>query len=156
MRKLKELETSTSASLNRRSGGSLRIGVPKKDSVPTSRIVPDLTQADRAYAIAMDGRRYEDTTRKKGVRVVKPEWGFKLVCQNCAAKCYGLSSSPIACPQCGTHFDPEAPLESCRSRPAAPAKPGQNGAKASIHFALAAQFVVVFRTLKVRHLRKLD
>ena len=121
MRKLKEFEPSTSASLNGRYGGRLRVGVPMKDSVPTSGIVPDLTQADRAYSIAMDGRRYEDSTRKEGVRVAKPEWGVKRVCQSCAAKCYGLSSSPIACPQCGTRFDPEAPLKSCRSWPAAPA-----------------------------------
>ncbi len=87
-------------------------------------IVPVLTQADRAYAIAMDGRRYEDTTRKEGVRVAKPEWGIKPVCQSCAAKCYGLSSSPIACPQCGTRLVPEAPVKSCRVRPAAPAKLG--------------------------------
>jgi hypothetical protein len=124
MRELKEFESSTSASLNRRYGGILRIGVPKKDSVPISGIVPGLTQADRAYAIAMDGRRYEDTTRKEGVRVAKPEWGNKPVCQSCAAKCYGLSSSPIACPQCGTRLDPEAPVKSCRVRPAAPAKLG--------------------------------
>ena len=117
-------QVARAAEENRRYGGRLRIGIPKKDSAPTSRIVPDSTEPNRAYAMAMNGRRYEDITRKEGVHVAKPEWGLKRVCQSCAAKCYGLGRSPIACPQCGTRFDPEAPLNSCRSRPAAPAKPG--------------------------------
>ena len=103
MRKPKEFEPSTSASLNRRYGGRLRIGIPKRNSVPTSRIVPDLTQPNRAYAMAMVGRRYEDITRTEGVRVAKPEWSVKRVCQSCATKFYGLGRSPIACPLCGTH-----------------------------------------------------
>ncbi len=53
-----------------------------------------------------------------GVRVAKPEWGVKRLCQSCATKFYDLSRSPIACPQCGARFDPEALLKS------APAKPG--------------------------------
>ncbi len=105
-------QVARAAEENRRYGGRLRIGISKKDSAPTSRIVPNLTPADRAYAIAMNSRRYEDITLKEGDRVAKPEWGVKRVCQSCAAKCYGLISSPIACPQCGTRFDPEAALKS--------------------------------------------
>ncbi len=96
---------------NRSYNGRLRIGIPEKDSEPTTRIVPDVTQPDRAYAMAMVGQRYEDITRKEGVRVAKSEWDVKRVCQSCASKCYGLGHSPIACPQCGTRFDLEAPLK---------------------------------------------
>ncbi len=96
---------------NRSYNGRLRIGIPEKDSEPTTRIVPDVTQPDCAYAMAMVGQRFEDITRKEGVRVAKLEWGVRRVCQSCASKCYGLGHSPIACPQCGTHFDPEAPLK---------------------------------------------
>ena len=56
--------------------------------------------------------------------MAKPEWGIKRVCQSCATKFYDLGRSPIACPQCGARFDPEALLKSSRSRPTAPAKPG--------------------------------
>ena len=94
---------------NRSYGGRLRLGIPNKDSEPTSRIVPDVTQPNRAYA--MDDQQYEDITRKEGARVAKPEWGVKRVCQSCASKCYGLGHSPIVCPQCGTRFDPEVPLK---------------------------------------------
>jgi hypothetical protein len=52
-----------------------------------------------------------------GAVVARPKWTVKRVCQSCAAKCYGLGRSLIACPQCGTRFNPEAPLKSCRSRP---------------------------------------
>jgi uncharacterized protein (TIGR02300 family) len=58
------------------------------------------------------------------VRVAKPEWGVKRVCQSCATKFYDLGRSPIACPQCGARFDPEALLKSRHGRVAAPAKPG--------------------------------
>ncbi len=57
--------------------------------------------------------------------MAKPEWGVKRICQSCAAKFYDLGRSPIACPQCGARFDPEALLKSRRSRPAAPAKPAR-------------------------------
>ncbi|MEE9209178.1 MAG: TIGR02300 family protein, partial [Kiloniellales bacterium] len=49
------------------------------------------------------------------MRVAKPEWGVKRICQSCAAKFYDLGRSPIACPQCGARFDPEALLKSRRS-----------------------------------------
>ncbi len=58
----------------------------------------------------------EDRLCRAGIKscseLAKPDWGVKRVCQSCAAKCYGLISSPIACPQCGTRFDPEAALKS--------------------------------------------
>ncbi len=60
-----------------------------------------------------------------GVRVAKPEWGVKRVCQSCETKFYDLGRSPIACPQCGARFDPEALLKSRLRQLAAPAKPGK-------------------------------
>ncbi|MEE8500438.1 MAG: TIGR02300 family protein [Kiloniellales bacterium] len=63
--------------------------------------------------------------------MAKPEWGIKRICQSCAAKFYDLGRSPIACPQCGARFDPEALLKSRRSRPAAPAKPAKPVTKAA-------------------------
>lgn len=50
--------------------------------------------------------------------VAKPEWGTKRVCQGCGAKFYDLNRNPIACPKCGTEFDPEALLKSRRNRSA--------------------------------------
>lgn len=57
--------------------------------------------------------------------MAKPEWGVKRTCQSCGAIFYDMRRSPIACPKCGTEYDPEAVLKSRRSRPAAPdeAKP---------------------------------
>jgi hypothetical protein len=37
-------------------------------------------------------------------------------------KYYDLNRNPIACPKCGTAFNPDALLRSRRSRPAAPVK----------------------------------
>ena len=62
--------------------------------------------------------------------MAKPEWGVKRLCQSCATKFYDLSRSPIACPQCGARFDPEALLKSRRSRPTAAPKPAKPPAKA--------------------------
>ncbi len=62
--------------------------------------------------------------------MAKPEWGVKRLCQSCATKSYDLSRSPIACPQCGARFDPEALLKSRRSRPTAAPKPAKPPAKA--------------------------
>ncbi len=62
--------------------------------------------------------------------MAKPEWGVKRLCQSCATKFYDLGRSPIACPQCGARFDPEALLKSRRSRPAAATKPAKAPAKA--------------------------
>ncbi|HSR71240.1 MAG TPA: TIGR02300 family protein [Kiloniellales bacterium] len=50
--------------------------------------------------------------------MAKPEWGTKRVCQGCGAKFYDLNRNPIACPKCGTEFDPEALLKSRRNRSA--------------------------------------
>ncbi len=66
----------------------------------------------------------------EGVRVAKPEWGVKRLCQSCATKFYDLGRSPIACPQCGARFDPEALLKSRRNRPTAAPKPAKPPAKA--------------------------
>ncbi len=57
--------------------------------------------------------------------MAKPEWGVKRLCQSCATKFYDLGRSPIACPQCGARFDPEALLKSRRSRPTAVPKPAK-------------------------------
>ncbi|MDJ0608633.1 MAG: TIGR02300 family protein [Kiloniellales bacterium] len=51
----------------------------------------------------------------------KPDWGTKRTCQNCGAKYYDLTRSPITCPKCGTVFNPDALLKS-RRRPAKPAE----------------------------------
>jgi uncharacterized protein (TIGR02300 family) len=59
------------------------------------------------------------------LRVAKPEWGVKRLCQSCATKFYDLGRSPITCPQCGARFDPEALLKSRRNRPAAVPKPAK-------------------------------
>ena len=64
--------------------------------------------------------------------MAKPEWGVKRLCQSCATKFYDLSRSPIACPQCGARFDPEALLKSRRSRPTAAPKPAKAPVKAPV------------------------
>ena len=43
--------------------------------------------------------------------VAKPEWGVKRTCQSCSAVFYDMRRSPIACPKCGTEYDPEAVLK---------------------------------------------
>ncbi len=62
--------------------------------------------------------------------MAKPEWGVKRLCQSCATKFYDLGRSPIACPQCGARFDPEALLKSRRNRPTAAARPAKPPPKA--------------------------
>ena len=62
--------------------------------------------------------------------MAKPEWGVKRLCQSCATKFYDLGRSPIACPQCGARFDPEALLKSRRSRPTVAAKSAKPPVKA--------------------------
>lgn len=54
--------------------------------------------------------------------MTNPEWGTKHTCQSCGVKYYDLNRNPIACPKCGTAFNPDALLRSRRSRPAAPVK----------------------------------
>ena len=49
----------------------------------------------------------------------KAEWGTKRQCQSCGARFYDLMKSEIACPKCGTVYDPESATRSRRSRPAA-------------------------------------
>ncbi len=48
--------------------------------------------------------------------MAKPEWGAKRICHNCGARFYDMRRESIACPKCGTAFDPEALLKSRRSR----------------------------------------
>ena len=124
MRKPNEFEIGTGASLNGRYGSKLRIGVPKKDGVSAFRIESDLTRANRAHAMAMGGRRYEDIIREVGVPVAKPKWNVKRVCQSCANRVYDLGRHPTACPQCGTRFDREVPQNLHPCQPTAPASPG--------------------------------
>jgi len=52
--------------------------------------------------------------------VSKADWGVKRLCQSCGAKFYDMNKDPIACPSCGTTFDPES-QRSKRSRPSAKA-----------------------------------
>ena len=119
MRKPNEFEIGTGASLNGRYGSKLSIGIPKKARVSPFRIESDLTRADRAHAIAMGGRRYEDIPREAEVGAVlaRPKWTVKRVCRSCANRVYDLGRQPTACPQCGTRFDREVPSN---SHPASP------------------------------------
>jgi uncharacterized protein (TIGR02300 family) len=54
--------------------------------------------------------------------VAKPDWGSKRICPSCGARYYDLMKplGEIACPKCGTQFDPEAFLKTRRARVAAP------------------------------------
>jgi uncharacterized protein (TIGR02300 family) len=51
--------------------------------------------------------------------LAKPEWGTKRQCTSCGARFYDLMKPEIACPKCGTVYDPEAATKTRRSRPAA-------------------------------------
>ncbi len=51
--------------------------------------------------------------------MAKPEWGTKRQCTSCGARFYDLMKPEIACPKCGTVYDPEAATKSRRARPAA-------------------------------------
>ena len=48
--------------------------------------------------------------------MVKPEWGTKRTCQDCAARFYDLQRNPIVCPKCETVFEPPAPPKPRRPR----------------------------------------
>jgi len=48
---------------------------------------------------------------------------MKRTCQSCGARFYDMLRSPIACPKCGTEFDPDAALKKSRARPAAAVAP---------------------------------
>jgi uncharacterized protein (TIGR02300 family) len=63
--------------------------------------------------------------------VANPEWGGKHTCQHCGAKYYDLQRSPIVCPKCGTHFNPDALLRSRRACFAAPEKTAAPAAPAA-------------------------
>lgn len=40
--------------------------------------------------------------------MAKPELGTKRLCAHCGAKFYDLNHAPIACPKCGSVFEPAA------------------------------------------------
>jgi uncharacterized protein (TIGR02300 family) len=48
--------------------------------------------------------------------VAKAEWGQKRICQHCSARFYDMRRDPIACPKCGTVFDPSVSARPRRSR----------------------------------------
>ena len=52
--------------------------------------------------------------------MAKIERGIKRICQGCGALYYDLDKDPIICPKCGAEFDPEAILNSRRTRPLVP------------------------------------
>jgi uncharacterized protein (TIGR02300 family) len=52
--------------------------------------------------------------------VSKTEWGHKRICQSCGTRFYDLRRSPIACPKCGTVFDPESMIKARRPRTPVP------------------------------------
>ncbi len=54
--------------------------------------------------------------------MTKPNWGLKRTCQSCGARFYDLNKDEIACPKCGTVYDPEAILKTKRTKPAAEPK----------------------------------
>jgi len=54
--------------------------------------------------------------RKEDVVVVKAEWGAKRTCQSCGARFYDLGRAEMACPKCGTVFDPEASVKARRPK----------------------------------------
>ncbi|HEY7690343.1 MAG TPA: FYDLN acid domain-containing protein, partial [Dongiaceae bacterium] len=42
------------------------------------------------------------------VTLASPAWGMKRSCQSCGTRFYDLNHSTIACPKCGTVYDPES------------------------------------------------
>jgi uncharacterized protein (TIGR02300 family) len=54
--------------------------------------------------------------------VSKPDWGTKRICPSCGTRYYDFNKAmgEVACPKCGTQFDPEAFLKTRRARPVAP------------------------------------
>jgi uncharacterized protein (TIGR02300 family) len=47
--------------------------------------------------------------------VAKPEWGRRRICQSCSTPFYDMQKATIACPKCGTEFNPEQILKARRS-----------------------------------------
>ena len=48
--------------------------------------------------------------------MTKPKWGSKRQCHKCGARFYDLNRAEVACPKCGTPYDPRALLKSRRQR----------------------------------------
>jgi uncharacterized protein (TIGR02300 family) len=48
--------------------------------------------------------------------VAKTDWGMKRTCTSCGARFYDLGKAEIACPKCGTVFDPEASVKARRPK----------------------------------------
>ena len=55
--------------------------------------------------------------------MAKPEWGLKRTCQSCGARFYDMGRESVACPKCGTKFDPDAVLKTKRTTKAVAEKP---------------------------------
>jgi uncharacterized protein (TIGR02300 family) len=76
--------------------------------------------------VAIAGRSLIDGGRPsyRSAEVAKPEWGTKRICPSCSTRYYdfGKALGEIACPRCGTNFDPEAFLKTRRARVVAPEK----------------------------------
>src|SRR5262245_35826385 len=53
------------------------------------------------------------------VALASPAWGMKRTCQSCGTRFYDLNHSTIACPKCGTVYDPESGSRTRRGRSAA-------------------------------------
>ena len=74
-------------------------------------------------ALAPPAKRAWLATRQRGLEfaVVKANWGTKRICPSCSARYYDLMKplGEIACPKCGTQYDPEAFLKTRRARVAA-------------------------------------
>ena len=47
--------------------------------------------------------------------MAKPEWGLKRTCQHCGARFYDMGRDAVACPKCGTKFDPDAVMKTKRT-----------------------------------------
>ena len=60
--------------------------------------------------------------------MAKPEWGAKRHCAACGVRFYDLNRDPIACPECGTVFEPEVIVRGKRLR----AAPRAEAAKAVV------------------------
>ncbi|HET6518252.1 MAG TPA: TIGR02300 family protein [Geminicoccaceae bacterium] len=57
------------------------------------------------------------SSSRRGVAVVKAEWGTKRICMSCGARFYDMQRDPIVCPSCGATYDPELAAKPRRSRP---------------------------------------
>ncbi len=71
--------------------------------------------------------------------MVKPTWGIKRTCQNCAARFYDLNKAPIKCPKCGREHDREDFIKVRRGRAGGAAAAAAATAAAAAAKALAAK-----------------